>query len=825
MAVYYIKGTSNSGATFGNTGHFYPLYLTAAAANSASDNSAGTSHTHTFVEAPGVTFYMPIEDASHALANAPTGTYSGESYTNYLSPIPDTEIIDASDGVKVSDTFDIWRKKTNDVAKDVITNRTSAAVATDRLDTLDTTTGGASNIVLKTGNQTIAGDNTFSFIARFPGADDANNALRIGDTGKLHQAQGSGFIFNDTIDNSSAQGSLKSSSMEITSGVTTYNGVQYTWPTTNPTVGNVLKAASNNTLIWENEAATSTQQNAFIVEQLDKVGSVKMYAGATLSDDKYLFCQGQAVSRSTYSDLFSAIGTTYGAGDGSTTFNLPNLVGRVVVGLSAGAGNSYGGAETQADANNTAAKFTTLGGTTGTFTSDSSTLNGEYSHDITWNEMPAHGHALPSRADDGNFSSPFSLTNDTTGGNYADFTVTTGGPGGILAGDDRFGYEDNGLFAFRKNIVTGLAGGNVPNAQTRRTNVGVSSSGTSRSASGQSGKDLTGDASSEFIGAGYPQEHSVTVADGTETGGHVAGTSTQNNRANTTQPFIVLNYIIRAKLDNVAELHIKAAEGMLIKTGGNAANTFSNSTATNLLEINTTSSLPNEIKLDIDTADFKFGGTGSNQLQINPTSSALINTYRTGEVIEKFYERLRFGDGATAKTITLHGGTNYTLHTISQTAVDNKGVQLPTSTYLKIDSSKIGYVLPTNAKTVIYTYDFFVGRAPDQSPLINVRLYIEPVGGGTEVEVTEALWGHYHVGTDQSKFSFSFEIVETLGEENIAEGKIFRNNWEGQARNIFIKVRKYNANHDAMIHRLTHVDGSDARVFKGPVLGIETIAK
>jgi hypothetical protein len=43
---------------------------------------------------------------------------------------------------------------------------------------------------------------------------------------------------------------------------------------------------------------------------------------------------GSAVSRTTYATLFGVIGTNYGAGDGSTTFNLPDLVGRVVVGVS-----------------------------------------------------------------------------------------------------------------------------------------------------------------------------------------------------------------------------------------------------------------------------------------------------------------------------------------------------------------------------------------------------------------------------------------------------------------------------------------------------------
>ncbi len=46
----------------------------------------------------------------------------------------------------------------------------------------------------------------------------------------------------------------------------------------------------------------------------------------------YLECNGAAVSRSTYADLFAIIGTTYGSGDGSTTFGLPDLQDDVVVG-------------------------------------------------------------------------------------------------------------------------------------------------------------------------------------------------------------------------------------------------------------------------------------------------------------------------------------------------------------------------------------------------------------------------------------------------------------------------------------------------------------
>lgn len=63
------------------------------------------------------------------------------------------------------------------------------------------------------------------------------------------------------------------------------------------------------------------------------IGAVQMFAGST-APSGWLLCDGSAVSRSTYSALFAVIGTTYGTGDGSTTFNLPNLQGRVPVGAS-----------------------------------------------------------------------------------------------------------------------------------------------------------------------------------------------------------------------------------------------------------------------------------------------------------------------------------------------------------------------------------------------------------------------------------------------------------------------------------------------------------
>lgn len=60
-------------------------------------------------------------------------------------------------------------------------------------------------------------------------------------------------------------------------------------------------------------------------------GIMQMFAGNTIPAG-WLLCDGSAVSRTDYAKLFSAIGTTWGAGDGSTTFNLPNTIDRFAEG-------------------------------------------------------------------------------------------------------------------------------------------------------------------------------------------------------------------------------------------------------------------------------------------------------------------------------------------------------------------------------------------------------------------------------------------------------------------------------------------------------------
>lgn len=70
------------------------------------------------------------------------------------------------------------------------------------------------------------------------------------------------------------------------------------------------------------------------LQDYSPVGTVITFAG-TSAPDKYLICNGSAVSRTTYAELYAVIGTKYGTGDGSTTFNLPNLVDKFIEGTNA----------------------------------------------------------------------------------------------------------------------------------------------------------------------------------------------------------------------------------------------------------------------------------------------------------------------------------------------------------------------------------------------------------------------------------------------------------------------------------------------------------
>jgi len=93
----------------------------------------------------------------------------------------------------------------------------------------------------------------------------------------------------------------------------------------------VLLAANNLSELGATASAQEAAQGNLGVNTAIPIGVVLPFASGTVPQG-WLLCAGQTVSRTTYVDLFNVIGTTYGAGDGSTTFALPDLRGRTVAG-------------------------------------------------------------------------------------------------------------------------------------------------------------------------------------------------------------------------------------------------------------------------------------------------------------------------------------------------------------------------------------------------------------------------------------------------------------------------------------------------------------
>ena len=117
-------------------------------------------------------------------------------------------------------------------------------------------------------------------------------------------------------------------------------------------------AGTSGTPSSSNKYVTNDDER-LIVSGLLPTGAVTPFAGS-VAPSGFLICDGSAVSRAGQADLFTVIGTTYGAGDGSTTFNIPDLRGKVPIGVS----GSHALAST----------------------------GGEETHTLTVDEIPAHTH-------------------------------------------------------------------------------------------------------------------------------------------------------------------------------------------------------------------------------------------------------------------------------------------------------------------------------------------------------------------------------------------------------------------------------------------------
>jgi microcystin-dependent protein len=166
-------------------------------------------------------------------------------------------------------------------------------------------------------------------------------------------------------------------------------------------------------------AVTSAKLDAAAVSVLMPTGSIMSFAGSS-APTGYLLCDGAAISRSTYSTLFGVLATTYGSGDGSSTYNIPDLRGRVIAGQDDMGGSS-------------ANRLTGLtGGVDGDVLGGS---GGAETHTLATSELPAHTHGVTTGFANnsavgvaGNVPKGSDLASPTTA-TYASGATSTGGGG------------------------------------------------------------------------------------------------------------------------------------------------------------------------------------------------------------------------------------------------------------------------------------------------------------------------------------------------------------------------------------------------------------
>lgn len=451
------------------------------------------------------------------------------------------------------------------------------------------------------------------------------------------------------------------------------------------------------------------------------IGSVVEWFSNTIPTN-WLLCNGQAVSRTTYSELFAKLGTTYGAGDGSTTFNLPNIKGRYIAGLDSNDPNFNSLGKTGGAVSQDIAHTHTINGHTHTLNNHTHTINSHThtinshthttaGHTLTTAEVPSHSHTRGSM--------------EITG-----WLQTRP----MNTGDDNPILGASGAFSVTKNLWSGAhdAFDKISISNKSRNDIDFNAS-----------KSWTGSTSS--VGGNGSHSHGNTGGTSLTTNGTTLTTNssnvntsstslttnqnTESTSVNTLSPYITGNYIVKAK--------------QIIPITATVINNLSSTSTTDALSAYQGKILDDKISVNANMIDtlqediINIEDTLNTKLTVdniiagnNITINKSNNNCTINAIVPTNISELNNDSGFINNTV--NNLTNYYLksETYSQTEINNLIGQIKTV------SIQVVSQLPTIGESNII---YFVPKEGSENDIYNEYIWINnkwELIGSTQVDLT-----------------------------------------------------------------------------------------